>query len=120
MTLYPWPCFFITRSFLPITLLGLPSPCLQIHQPLRFRNLCLHLHNQHLQLLLTFLTGVCVDIAGVLFAVGPLGRIAPLEEMVVDFGDTAGAGLALAAHVGFEIGRSRLFRCGWGSFLPRP
>ena len=85
----------------------------------RFRDLCLHLHDQHFQLLLTLLAGVSVDIAGVLFAVGPVGRLAPLEEMVVDFGDAAGAGLALAAHIGLEIGHTRLFRLGRGSFLPR-
>ena len=60
-----------------------------------------------------------VDIAGVLFTIGPFGGIAPFEEVVVDFGDAAGAGPALAAHVGLEIGHTRLFRLGWGSFLPR-
>ena len=39
--------------------------------------------------------------------------------MVADLTDAAGAGLALAAHVGLEIGHTRLFRLGWGSFLPR-
>ena len=91
----------------------------QILQPLRFRNLGLHLLDQRLQLLLTLLAGVGVDIAGVLFAVGPFGGVASLEEMVVDLGDTAGARPALAAHVGLEIGHSRLFRCGRGRYLPR-
>ena len=45
------------------------------HQPLRFRNLCLHLHDQYLQLLLALLAGVGIDIAGVLFTVGPFGRV---------------------------------------------
>lgn len=53
------------------------------------------------------------------FTVGPFGRIASFEEVVVDFGDAAGAELALAAHVGLEIGHTRLFRLGWGSFLSR-
>ena len=87
--------------------------------PLQLCQLCLHLYDQHLQLLLALLTGVSVDIAGVLFAVGPFGRIAAFKEMVVDLGDAAGAGSALAAHIGLEVGHSRLFRLGWGSFLPR-
>ena len=49
----------------------------------------------------------------------PLGRVAAFEEMVVDLTDAAGAGSALAAHIGLEIGHTRLFRLGWGSFLPR-
>ena len=86
----------------------------QIHQPLCFRNLCFHLHDQHFQLLLALLAGVGVDIAGVLFAVGPFGRIAPFKEVVVDLTDAAGAGSALAAHIGLEIGHTRLFRLGRG------
>lgn len=39
--------------------------------------------------------------------------------MVVDLTDAAGAGSALAAHIGLEIGHIRLFRLGRGSFLPR-
>ena len=58
-----------------------------------------------------------IDIAGVLFAIGPLGGVASLEEVVIDLADTAGTGPALAAHVGLEIGHTRLFRLGWGSFL---
>ena len=91
----------------------------QILQSLRHCNLCLHLHDQRLQLLLALLAGVCIDIAGVLFTVGPFGRVAAFEEMAVDLTDAAGAGSALAAHVGLEIGHTRLFRLGRGSFLPR-
>ena len=40
-----------------------------------------------------------VDIAGVFLAIGPLGRVAPFKEMVVDLGDAAGAGSALAAYI---------------------
>ena len=69
-----------------------------ILQSLRFRNFCFHLHDQHLQLLLTLLAGVGVDIAGVLFAIGPLGGVAPLEEVVVDLTDAACSRPALAAH----------------------
>ena len=111
--------FFCLRliSFLPFR--RSPITFAQILQPLRFHNLRFHLHDQCLQLLLALLAGMGVDVAGVFLAVGPFGRIAPLEEMVVDFGDAAGAGLALAAHIGLEIGHTRLFRRGWGSFLPR-
>ena len=87
--------------------------------PLQLCQLCLHLYDQHLQLLLALLASMGVDIAGVLFTIGPLGRVAPLEEMVVDLADAAGTGSALAAHVGLEVGHTRLFRLGWGSFLPR-
>ena len=45
--------------------------------------------------------------------------VAPLKEMVVDLGDAARAGSALAAHIGLEVGHTRLFRLGRGSFLPR-
>ena len=86
---------------------------------LQFRELGFHLDDQHLELLFTLLAGVSVDIAGVLFAVWPFGGISSLKEMVVDFGDTARAGTALAAHVGLEIGHARLFRLGRGSFLPQ-
>ena len=111
--------FFCLRliSFLPFR--RSPITFAQILQPLRFRNLGLHLLDQRLQLLLTLLAGVGVDIAGVLFAVGPFGRIAAFKEMVVDLGDAAGTGSALAAHIGLEVGHTRLFRLGRGSFLPR-
>ena len=75
-----------------------PIAFAQIHQPLRFRNLCLHLHDQHLQFPLTLLAGMGVDIAGVLFAVGPFGGVASVKQVVVDLADTAGAGAALAAY----------------------
>ena len=88
-------------------------------QSLRFHDLRFHLYDQHLQLLLALLAGVGVDITGVLFAVGPFWRVAPFEEMVADLADAAGAGSALAAHVGLEVGHTRLFRLGRGSFLPR-
>lgn len=38
-----------------------------------------------------------VDIASVLFAIGPFGRIASFKEVVVDLTDAAGTGSALAA-----------------------
>ena len=91
----------------------------QLFQPLRLRNFRFHLRDQHPELLLALLAGVRVDIAGVLFAVWPFGGIAPLEEMVVDLTDAAGTGPALTANVRLEIGHARLFRLGWGSFLPR-
>ena len=96
-----------------------PIALAQILQPLRLRNFRFHLLDQRLQLLLAFLAGMGVDIAGVLFTIGPLGRVAAFEEMVVDLTDTAGAGSALAAYVGLEIGHARLFRLSRGSFLAR-
>ena len=111
--------FFCLRliSFLPFR--RSPITFAQILQPLRFRNLCLHLHDQHFQFLLALLAGVSVDITGVFLAVGPFGGIASLEEVVVDLTDAACSRPALAAHVGLEIGHTRLFRLDWGSFLPR-
>ena len=70
--------------------------------PFQFCQLGFRLLNHHIEFFLALLAGVCVDIAGVLFAVGPFGRIAALEEMVADLGDAAGAGLALAAYIGLE------------------
>lgn len=87
--------------------------------PLQLCQLCLHLYDQHLELLFTLLAGVGVDIASVLFAIGPLGGVAAFKEVVVDLTDAAGAGAALAAYVGLEVGHSRLFRLGQGSFLPQ-
>lgn len=110
---------YFPRPFVFLPLRRLSISFSQILPPLCFRNLGLHLHDQHLQLLLALLAGVGVDIAGVFLAVGPFGGIASLEEMVVDLGDAAGARSALAAHVGLEVGHTRLFRLGRGSFLPR-
>ena len=105
---------------LALPLLQWPSIAFaHIFQPLRFCDLRFHLYDKHLQLLLALLAGVGIDIAGVLFAVGPFGGVAAFEEMVVDLGDAAGTGSALAAHIGLEIGHTRLFRLGRGSFLPR-
>lgn len=76
-----------------------PITLAQILQPLRFRNFCLHLHDQHLQFPLALLAGMGVDIAGVLFAVGPFGGVASFKQVVVDLTDAAGAGSVLAAHM---------------------
>ena len=110
---------FISCPLALLLLRRLPIALAHIFQPLRFRNLCLHLHDQCLELLLALLAGVGVDITGVLFAVGPLGRVAALKQVVVDLGDAAGTGPALAAHVGLEVGHFRLFRRGRGGFPPR-
>lgn len=110
---------YFPRPFVFLPLRRLSISFSQILPPLCFRNLGLHLHDQHLQLLLALLAGVGVDIAGVFLAVGPFGGIASLEEMVVDLADAASTGPALAAHIGLEIGHTRLFRLGQGSFLPR-
>lgn len=90
-----------------------------LFQPLRLCNFRFHLQNQHLQLLFALLAGMGIDIAGVFLAIGLFGRIEAFKEMVVDLGDAAGTGSALAAHIGLEIGHTRLFRLGRGSFLPR-
>ena len=60
-----------------------------------------------------------IDIAGVFLAIGPLGGVAPLEEMVADLTDAAGTGSALAAYVGLEVGHFRLVRRGRDGFPPR-
>ena len=119
---YPCRCLFYFLLLSPLTPLlfwrtSITFPL--VHQPLRLRNICLHLHDQRLQLLLALLAGTGVDIAGVLFAVGPFRGIAAFKEMVVNLTDAACTGPALAAHVGLEIGHTRLFRLGRGSFLPR-
>ena len=113
------PNLYIFSPLAFLTLQRASIALAQILQPLRLRNFRFHLLDQRLQLLLALLTGVSVDIAGVLFAIGPLGGVASLEEVVIDLADTAGTGPALAAHLGLEVGHSRLFRLGWGSFLPR-
>ena len=111
--------FFCLRliSFLPFRRSPITLP--QFPQPLRFRNFRFHLHDQLFQFFLALLAGVGIDIAGVLFTIGPFGGVASFKEVVVDLGDAAGAGSALAAHIGLEVGHSRLFRLGRGSFLPR-
>ena len=94
-------------------------PLAQIHQPLCFRNLGLHLHDQYLQLLLALLAGVGVDVAGMLRPVRPHGRIASLKQVIIEFADAAGAWFPFLPHIGLEVGHTRLFRLGRGSFPPR-
>ena len=96
----------------------LPVAFTHFHYPLCICNLGFHLRDEHLELFLALLAGVGVDIAGVLFAVGPLGRVAPFKQMVVELGDAAGAGLAPEPHVGLEIGHTRRRICCRCSFLP--
>ena len=70
-------------------------------------------------------TGVRIGVAtvkGLAFGSGrPAVGVSTLEALArnLDFGDTAGAGTALAAHVGLEVGHSRLFCLGRGSFPPQ-
>lgn len=80
---------YFPRPFALLPLQRASIALAQILQPLCLRDLCLHLHNQYFQLFLTLLAGVGVDIPRVLFAVGPFGGIASLEEMVVDLADAA-------------------------------
>ena len=112
---FPYPSLF--SPLLPIRGLRRQRP-LRLSL-LQLRQFSFHLHDQHLQLLLALLTGVGVDVAGVLLAVYLHRRVAAFEEVVVDLGDAAGARSALAAYIGLEIGHTRLFRLGRGSFLPR-
>ena len=80
----------------------------------------IHLRDQRLEFFLALLAGVGVDVAGMLCPVRPYGRIASLKQVVIDLGDAAGAGSALAAYIGLEVGHTRLFRLGPGRFLDRP
>lgn len=60
--------------------------------------------DEHLQFLLTLLPGVGVDAFRVLGAVRPGGRVASLEEVIVDLGDAAGSRLAGTPHDWLEVG----------------
>ena len=79
--------------------------------PLQLRQFCLHLRDQCLQLLLTFLARMRIHIPRVLFAVDPCRGVAALKKMVIDLADAARAGLANLAHVRLKVdngGRIRL------------
>ena len=74
----------------------------------QLRQLPLHLDDQRRQLFLALLAGVGVDVASVLFAVNPLGRVAVLKQVVVDLADTARPWSAVRGAVRREgYGRSR-------------
>lgn len=85
--------------------------------PLQFRQLGFHLHNQHLKLLLALLTGMGVDIAGVLFAIDPHGRVAALPQVWTLLADIASACPAAVRQDGLEIGHSRPFGLTCGTFF---
>ena len=89
----------------------------KIHQSLCFCNFCLHLHDQYPQRLLAFLASVDVDVAGVLFAVGPFGKIAAFKEMVFDLTDAARSGRVDFSYVGLGWKTTMVdaFGCGAGS-----
>ena len=75
-------------------------------------NLLLHLPNQLGKLLLTFLFGGGIDIAGHTLSVDD-GGVTTFPQVVIDLADTAGAGLAALALVGLEcrgcwLGRDNL------------
>ena len=111
-------------SFLPLWQLHVDFA--KIHQSLCFCNFCLHLHDQYPQLLLAFLASVGVDVAGVLFAIRPFGRIAPFKEMVFDLTDAARSGRVDFSYVGLGWKTTMVdaFGCGAGSSgssaLPMP
>ena len=75
--------------------------------------LCIHLLDEHLQLLLALLTGMGVDAFGVLGAVRPGGRVAPLKEMAVEFRDAPGSRLSGAPGHRLKVGEGILRRL-WG------
>ena len=62
-------------------------PCLLCR--FQLRQLPLHLDDQHRQFFLALLAGMGIDVAGVLFAVDPLGRVAALPQVVIDLADAA-------------------------------
>ena len=81
-------------------------------QPLLFSgDLHFHLEDHLRQQLLTFLSGLGVDIAGMLFAVRPDGGVAALPQVVVDLSDASGAWLATFTLVRLE-GAGSGFLCG--------
>ena len=66
-------------------------------------SLGVQLLDEHFQLLLTLFTGMGVDTFGVLRAVRPGGRVAALEEGVVDLSNAAGPRLSGAPHDRLEV-----------------
>ena len=63
--------------------------------------------------MLTFFSGLCVDITGVFFAVRPDGGIPALPEMIVDLADTAGTWFSPLTFVGLKGTGSRF---SWSNF----
>ena len=90
----------------------LPPPLLR----LQLRQLGFHLRDEHLQLFLTLLAGVGVDVAGMLLPVDPPGRVAPLVEMIIDLADASGARPAPAGQNGLKSGHTRRFALAAGNF----
>ena len=76
-------------------------PCLLCR--FQLRQFPLHLDDQRRQLLLALLTGMGVDVAGVFFAVDPLGRVAALPQVVIDLADAARPRPAVGRTVGGEL-----------------
>ena len=69
----------------------------------QLRQFPLHLNDQRRQFLLALLTGIGVDVVGVLFAVDPLGGVAALPQVVIDLADTACSRPAVGRAVGGEL-----------------
>ena len=63
---------------------------------------------------------MCVDIAGVLLAVDPGGRVAALPQVRPLLRDASGTRSALLARDRLEVGHAGLFAPAGGSFPPRP
>ena len=72
--------------------------------------LCVHLLDQHLQFRLALLPSVGVDAFGVFGAVRPGGGVTALKQVVIDLGDTPGAGLSLSSQYWLEV-RGWVLRC---------
>ena len=86
---------------------------------LQLRQLGLHLRDERFQLFLALLAGMGVYVAGVLLAVDPFGRVAPLVEMIADLADTPSARLAPAGQNGLKSGHTRRFTLAVGTFPSR-
>ena len=95
-----WKCAFCLLSF-------------------QLRQFGFHLDDQRLELFLALFTGMGVDVAGVLFAVDPGGRVAALPQVWAFLCDASSAGPALFASNRLEIGHAGLFVLARGSILPR-
>ena len=67
--------------------------------PLQLGQLRLHFNDQRLEFLLALLTGVGVDVTGVLFAVDPCGRVTALPQLRPLLRDASGAWSAAACGI---------------------
>ena len=94
---------YFPRPFVFLPLRRLSISFSQILPPLCFRNLGLHLHDQHLQLLLTLLARVRIHIPRVLFAVDPCRgvsyMVSPKVKYISSPSRFAARSLILSSHL---------------------